>query len=94
MVPSLRTPWLVVALGVAACAQPTEDEVVALCEPVCDELVDTCALASYPDHDSCMGGCAFLAQEEADLQGYATCVRAADCDLFEIIECEHVHGID
>jgi len=85
--------WVALAL-VLGCPEPELDEVAEQCRPICDVLVDDCAVAAYPDHDSCMGGCAYVASQGGDLEGYGGCVDAAQCDTFELIDCEHSHGID
>mgnify|MGYP000238489764 CR=1 FL=1 len=91
----VRSIFVSVLVGVAGCSEPVVDEVREACQPICDELVEACGLAAFPDEDSCMGGCAYVAsQDEADLDLYAICVRQAECDPFDIVECEHAYGID
>ncbi|MEQ1501711.1 MAG: hypothetical protein ABMB14_05745 [Myxococcota bacterium] len=64
------------------------------CEPLCQELVTTCALAAFPSYDSCLDGCLFDAQLGADVAGELSCVEGAGCDTFAIVECEHDYGVD
>lgn len=69
-----------------------KDEVTLQCEEVCTELVINCAYEAYPDLESCQDGCLYEAEEGADIEDHLDCVTDADCDLFEIIECEHEEG--
>ena len=33
-------------------------------------------------------------EQGADIDGQFTCVQAATCNTFEIMECEHAYGLD
>jgi hypothetical protein len=68
-----------------ACATDT------LCYDLCVELVVGCDVAAYPDLASCQQGCLYDAATVGipAVQAEATCIEAASCDPFAIIECQH-----
>jgi len=89
---ALRTVWAAALLSVA-CGPPPQDPLPPACEALCAELVDVCGLASFPDRDSCLGGCAYEAQEGADVDAYEACASDAACDPFALVACEEAHGL-
>lgn len=84
---ALRLRVAAVALMVAC--GPDED---AVCDDLCTHLVAECGYEAFPDLSSCMEGCAYEEAEGADLEDAAECMLDADCDTFEIIQCEQAHG--
>ena len=64
------------------------------CVQLCDTLVTTCGLESFPDVASCRDGCRFALQEGADVTSYAQCAELADCDAFALVACEHDLGLE
>lgn len=79
--------WLV-AMGVAGCG-PTVPPEVAACQSVCTELMSTCGFDAYPSYDSCLTGCANEVEEGHDIFAKEDCVFEADCNLFDLLDCEH-----
>ena len=75
----------------AGCQQQQENET---CAAICDELVNNCNYEAYPTRDSCMQGCLYKTEQGAKMTRAESCVLAAECDTFEIIECEHAEGVD
>lgn len=67
--------------------------VITSCDYVCAELVSTCAYAAFPTLDTCRQGCAYWEEEGVDVDSYLTCVQDAECNTFQIVECEHDLGI-
>jgi len=62
------------------------------CDDLCTELYRECGYAAFPTFSSCYQGCTYAEVEEgADVAGEAACVEAAECDTFQILECEHAH---
>lgn len=72
--------------------QPEPATLDPACAPLCNHLVEDCALSSFPSVSSCVDGCAASDQSGGDIQTQWTCVQLAGCDLFEIVECEHDFG--
>lgn len=64
------------------------------CASICDELVMACEYEAYPTRDSCMQGCLYKFELGAKMERAESCILAAECDTFEIIECEHAEGVD
>ncbi len=62
------------------------------CESLCDTLVFQCEYEAYPSEESCLEGCVYDIELGRDVAGEAACVGAAECDLFEIIECQNAAG--
>ncbi len=62
------------------------------CEDLCTELVMSCGYAAYPTRESCLQGCGYDEANGADIEKRLECVTAAECDTFEVIECEHARG--
>ena len=62
------------------------------CTDLCGTLVTTCAVSAFPSVTSCLDGCVLWDGQGADLDAYATCAAAADCDSNALITCEHEHG--
>ena len=63
------------------------------CEESCDQLVSSCEIEAFPSYESCLQGCAFSADNGADVLSLGTCMTDAECDLFKITECEHSYGV-
>jgi hypothetical protein len=59
------------------------------CADVCDLLVMDCDYTAYPTRESCMQGCSYDESKGADIEKRLECLSAAECDTFEVIECEH-----
>jgi hypothetical protein len=73
-----------------ACSQKEVVNVPQECTDLCRELVSECRYEAYPTLDSCLQGCVYRIEEEKlDMAEQAECVLAAECDTFEIIECEN-----
>ena len=73
-----------------SCASVTPD---TPCENLCDELTRQCAFDAFPSYTSCLEGCLYNEENNsADTEAYLTCAQEAECDEFEIMECEHQHG--
>lgn len=66
-----------------------EDPEREACARACDELVQACGIETYPSLDSCLSGCETAAAEGEDVVAFDICIRDAECDLFEVIECQH-----
>lgn len=81
---------LLVASLFAAC-ETTE---LTPCQELCQELVGTCDYAAYPDVTSCEQGCAYEEKRGADVDAHWDCVEAAECDTFQILQCENEFGAD
>lgn len=64
------------------------------CDSICDELVLSCGYTAYPTRESCMQGCLYKTEQGAKMDRAETCILAAECDTFAIIECEHAEGVD
>lgn len=77
---------MLVLLWLAACAQPSD------CESLCDTLVITCDYAAFPSVDSCLDGCAYREKYGADISSERACVEKADCNTFDVLECENRFG--
>lgn len=78
-------------LALVACQESEENET---CGTICDELVMACSYEAYPTRDSCMQGCLYKFEQGAKMERAETCILEAECDTFEIIECEHAQGVD
>lgn len=63
------------------------------CNDLCAELVNTCDYQAFPNLGSCLDGCEFNSAQGADIPGQLACVRAAACDTFAVVECEHTYGL-
>lgn len=86
-----KTAAIAAALvGLAACTP--DGRAASNCEKLCRELVQNCEFAAYPEFGSCMEGCAYNETEGGDIAAQLTCVEAAACDQFAIVECENAHG--
>jgi hypothetical protein len=73
-----------------ACSQKVVADAPQECTDLCRELVSECRYEAYPTLDSCLQGCVYRIEEEKlDMAEQAECVLAAECDTFEIIECEN-----
>ena len=64
------------------------------CYNLCQELVQTCDYAAYPTFSSCEEGCVYYQDEGVDVEAQLTCIQEAECNEFDVIECEHKHGVD
>ena len=63
------------------------------CDDLCTELSSECGYAAFPTFGSCYQGCEYAeAEEGADIVGHVGCVQAAECNTFDILECEHAFG--
>lgn len=78
-------------LMLLGCEQKVENQT---CENICEELVFNCSYDAYPSKDSCMQGCLYKFEQGAKMERAETCIMEAECDTFEIIECEHAEGVD
>lgn len=81
---------ITIFLMLLACADET---VETTCDVMCKELVETCAYQAYPSYESCVQGCTYQQDQGGDIEGQNTCVEKAECDTFEIIDCEHKFGV-
>jgi hypothetical protein len=61
---------------------------------LCQELVQTCDYSAYPTFSSCEEGCLYYQDEGADIEAQLTCIQESECNEFDVIECEHAHGVD
>jgi hypothetical protein len=90
----MRSPrWQLALLmvgGLVGCGGAAEDQA---CDDLCTELMQECGFTAFPDRDSCLQGCAYDAEQGADTTNLLGCVTDASCDLAQIVECEHSHGI-
>jgi hypothetical protein len=86
----LRLPF-VLGIVLAGCGPKAAS---GPCNTLCAELVGTCDVAAFPDETSCLEGCLYDQDQGADVDGELTCVQAASCDLFAIVECEHQYGLE
>ena len=86
-----RALVLILPLLIIGCVQDkVEDD---SCESLCSVLVKECAFAAYTSTESCTQGCAYKAEQGADVAELLSCVQEADdCDPFALAECEHAHG--
>ena len=66
----------------------------AACKKMCESLVRTCHFEAFPDYSSCEQGCGYEATEGGHVVSMAECVEEADCETFEILECQHAFGFD
>jgi hypothetical protein len=64
------------------------------CDELCADLVTTCQIPAYPTIESCLAGCAYNAEQGADIEGELACIDAAACNEFAIVECEHKYGVE
>ena len=64
------------------------------CDEMCNELYGACDYAAFPDKLSCMEGCLFAEENNADVESQKECVLEAACDTFAIIECENTYGVE
>jgi len=83
--------YAIAAILVFACAGQRE---LSHCEEMCTELVSNCEVAAFPNQDSCVQGCTYNADQGADVEDQLECILDADCDAFDIVECEHEYGVD
>lgn len=63
------------------------------CDQLCEELVMTCEYAAFPDFTSCQTGCLYDEEQGANTKGKLKCVAAAECNTFEVLECEHQYEL-
>lgn len=83
------TRMLVVLPFLAACTNFEQGP----CYDLCSELQGECGYAAFPTFDSCYQGCLYNeAERGADIGAELACVNAAECNTFDIMECEHTHG--
>jgi len=75
-----------------ACSPESEIE-DGTCSSMCDELQGACAYDAFPDVESCLEGCLYSESEGADIEAQLACILQAECDTFEILECENQHGV-
>jgi hypothetical protein len=80
---------LALLLSIAGCAHEA-----STCDQTCSELVTSCDYAAYPSFASCQQGCAYWEEQGVDVEGYLGCVEQAECNTFDIVECEHAYGPD
>lgn len=84
-------PLLTLLLSLLGCAGSEAKEI---CDGICDELVMECGYEAYPTYESCLQGCLYKEEQGAKMDRAFQCVQKAECDTFEIIECEHAEGVD
>lgn len=72
----------------------TAQEQEETCDTICDELVLSCEYEAYPTRESCLQCCLYKTQQGAKMERAESCILNAECDTFEIIECEHAEGVD
>ena len=84
-------PFLTLAFALG-CENTDSDPQYGICADVCKELYQNCSYSAYPSYDSCLEGCAYNQEEGADIEQQLTCFLEAECDTFEIIECENQYG--
>jgi len=80
--------WLFLSLALAGCSTAYTGP----CDSLCNQLVDTCNYAAYPTYSDCYDGCIYAQQQGSDVAGERQCVQNANCDTFQIVECEHAYG--
>jgi len=61
------------------------------CGEMCDTLVRDCSYEAFPSFESCLQGCEFDQTNGRDTEGQKDCVQQAECDTFEIVECENAY---
>jgi len=88
---SLTPRWILLAF-VAGCNQSSLSQ--DACHDLCTELMTACDYDAFPNLQSCLSGCEWNVEQGADIDGQLTCVQAATCNTFEIMECEHAYGLD
>ncbi|MEN0060795.1 MAG: hypothetical protein AAGA48_01530 [Myxococcota bacterium] len=83
--------FALLSLLLIGCADP---EPVGLgdCSDICREVVDQCALPTWPTRAGCLDGCLLNAARGGDITSQRQCVELAECDLFALVECEHAFG--
>jgi len=81
-------PFLIATL----CFGCQESSEYGICSDVCQELYQQCEYAAFPSYESCIEGCAYNEEEGADMEDQLECFQDAECNTFEIIECENEHG--
>lgn len=79
------------ALALALLAACTTSVPPTPCGEMCDELVSSCSYAAYPSFESCLQGCEYEQSNGRDVAGQQACVSDAECNTFEIVECEHAY---
>lgn len=87
----MRALLFLALVALLGCEQQVQNQT---CENICDELVNNCMYDAYPTKDSCLQGCLYKSQQGAQMERAEACVLNAECDTFEIIECEHAEGVD
>lgn len=84
-----RLLGLIVPLVLTACASTAVP--ATPCGDMCDQLVSTCSYAAFPSMESCLQGCEFDSTNGRDVDGQQECVADAECNTFDIVECEHAY---
>jgi hypothetical protein len=64
----------------------------AACDELCGMLYEDCAYGAFPSMDSCLEGCAWDAEQGADVEHETDCVADAACDTFGVLDCQHRFG--
>jgi hypothetical protein len=77
-------------LFVLACS--TEAPTDEVCASMCQELVQTCEYDAFPSYESCMQGCAYEREAGGRIEPQTQCILMAECDTFEIVDCQHQFG--
>lgn len=91
----MRIGALSMVLAVAvSCAAAEKDADYESCSNLCDELIGNCAYDAYPTNESCMAGCADQVNADVDISDLEECIVEAECDTFEIVECQHHLGVE
>lgn len=81
-------------LVLAGCDTAEAPDVSETCDEMCEILVTDCAYGAYPSMDSCLQGCTWYESEGVAVDDELDCIRAAACDTFQILECEHTYGME
>ena len=63
------------------------------CYNICQELVQTCEFSAYPNFTSCEEGCLYYQEQAVDIEGQYSCIQEAQCNEFDVIDCENMYGV-
>ena len=63
------------------------------CYELCQELVQTCGFSAYPSFSSCEEGCLYYQEQNVDIEGQYSCIQEAECNEFDVIDCENLYGV-
>ena len=79
-------------IGLLSCLVGCLETPEQACDSVCNELVVYCETDAYPSLASCRQGCEHSWDQGADVDREAACIAESECNLFDILECEHAYG--